>query len=81
MRPLDPDMAPMLSLFWAVTVLAPTSRTSGRILPELDPRPYLGFIDAAASVDVPRVQVLLQAETVGFTLSNPLGACNEPMDF
>ena len=72
MRPLDPDMAPMLSLFWAVTVLAPTSRTSGKILPELDPRPYLGFIDAAASVDVPRVQVLLQAENSGIYSLQPL---------
>ena len=71
MRPLDPDMAPMLSLSWAVTVLAPTSRTSGRILPELDPRPYLRFIDAA-SVDVPRVQVLLQAENSGIYSLQPL---------
>ena len=59
--PVIQTLAPMLSLFWTVTVRAPTSRTSGRILPELDPRPYLRFIDAA-SVDVPRVQVLLQAE-------------------
>ena len=69
--PRDPDMAPMLSLFWTVTVRAPTSRTSGRILPELDPRSYLGFIDAA-SVDVPRVQVLLQAENSGIYSLQPL---------
>ena len=54
MNTRNPDMSPMLSLFWTVAVRTPTSWTSSRLLPELDPRAYTRLIDTA-SVDVPRV--------------------------